>query len=106
LLHAIAAKQLPVTVEGHPDFRLAHIIGLSIAGYEGQLVMLECNRAGIAISTGSACQVGLQAPSRTMLAVGKTPEEAKQFIRISLGAATTEAEIDQFVSTLERLTSA
>ncbi|OQP18041.1 IscS subfamily cysteine desulfurase [Geobacillus zalihae] len=106
LLHAIAAKQLPVTVEGHPDFRLAHIIGLSIAGYEGQLVMLECNRAGIAISTGSACQVGLQAPSRTMLAVGKTPEEAKQFIRVSLGAATTEAEIDQFVSTLERLTSA
>lgn len=103
LLDAIAAKQLPVTVEGHPDCRLAHIIGLIVNGLDGQLVMLECNRAGIAISTGSACQVGLQAPSRTMIAVGKTSEEAKQFVRVSLGMATTEIEIDQLVSTLEQL---
>ena len=33
--------------------------------------MLECNRHGIAISTGSACQVGKQEPSKTMLAIGK-----------------------------------
>lgn len=33
--------------------------------------MLECNRRGIAISTGSACQVGKQEPSKTMLAIGK-----------------------------------
>ncbi|ABO67877.1 Aminotransferase, class V [Geobacillus thermodenitrificans NG80-2] len=102
LLDAIAAKQLPIAVEGHPSCRLAHIVGLSVTGFEGQLVMLECNRAGIAISTGSACQVGLQAPSRTMLAVGKTPEEAKQFVRVSLGTSTREIEIDQLISTLEQ----
>ena len=43
--------------------------------------MLECNRHGIAISTGSACQVGKQEPSKTMLAIGKTYEEAKQYVR-------------------------
>ena len=43
--------------------------------------MLECNRRGIAISTGSACQVGKQEPSKTMLAIGKTYEEAKQYVR-------------------------
>ncbi|BBW95436.1 IscS subfamily cysteine desulfurase [Geobacillus icigianus] len=106
LLDAIAAKRLPVAVEGHHDARLAHIVGLSVNGLEGQFVMLECNRAGIAISTGSACQVGLQTPSRTMIAVGKTPEEARQFIRVSFGTATTEADIDRFVSVLERLVSA
>ncbi|MED4879327.1 IscS subfamily cysteine desulfurase [Anoxybacillus geothermalis] len=103
LLDAIAAKQLPITVEGHPDCRLAHIVGLTVHGLDGQLVMLECNRAGIAISTGSACQVGQQAPSRTMLAVGKTPEEAKQFVRVSFGMATAQSEIDELVSTLEQM---
>jgi cysteine desulfurase len=103
LLALIREKDLPVTVEGHPNARLPHIIGLSVHGIEGQYVMLECNRDNIAISTGSACQIGKQAPSRTMLAVGKSAEEAKQFIRVSFGKWTTEKDMDQLVSSLERI---
>jgi len=65
--------------------------------------MLECNRYGFAISTGSACQVGKQAPSRTMIAIGKEVEEAKQFVRISLGKPTTKEQLDQFVAVLETI---
>jgi cysteine desulfurase len=96
-------KGLPITIEGHPETHLPNIIGLCVHGVEGQYTMLECNRHGIAISTGSACQVGKQAPSRTMLAIGKEKEEAKQFVRISLGKFTTAAEIDQLVAVLETI---
>jgi cysteine desulfurase len=102
-LAMIREKQLPITIEGHPCMRLPHIIGLSVHGVEGQYVMLECNRDRIAISTGSACQIGKQAPSRTMLAVGKTEEEAKQLIRVSFGKWTTKNDIDQLISSLERI---
>lgn len=83
--------------------RLEHIIGLSVAGIEGQYIMLECNRYGAAISTGSACAVGMQKPSKTLLAIGKSSEEAKQFIRLSLGKLTTEAEIEETITIFQRL---
>ncbi|MBD8069337.1 IscS subfamily cysteine desulfurase [Bacillus sp. PS06] len=78
--------------------QLPHIVGLCIKGIEGQYMMLECNRYGLAISTGSACAVGQQSPSKTMLAMGKTREEAKQFIRLSFGKSTTFEIIDQVIT--------
>ena len=77
----------------HAD--LPSIIGLRMRGLEGQLVMLECNRHGFAISTGSACQVGMQEPSKTMTAIGITGQAAKEFVRISFGRDTTEEEVRQ-----------
>src|SRR5699024_10100656 len=90
-------------VEGDISKGLPHILGMSIKGMEGQYAMLECNRSGIAISTGSACQTGNQHPSRTMLAIGKSDTEAKQFIRLSFGRQTTKEEMIQTANTLHTL---
>ncbi|MFD1736049.1 IscS subfamily cysteine desulfurase [Bacillus salitolerans] len=94
-----------IQIEGHSDSVLPHIIGLSIEGIEGQYTMLECNRHGIAISTGSACSVGKQAPSKTMVAIGKSSPDAKQFIRLSLGKQTTKEDIYKTIDVLEIITS-
>jgi cysteine desulfurase len=93
-----------ITVEGHLVNQLPHIIGLSIEGTQGQYIMLECNRYGIAISTGSACQVGQQSPSKTMLAIGKSHDEAKQLIRLSLGKSTDASHIDKVIEVLKTIT--
>src|SRR5699024_8307034 len=90
-------------VEGDISKSLPHILGISIKGMEGQYAMLECNRSGVAISTGSACQIGKQHPSRTMLAIGKSDMEAKQFIRLSFGKQTTKEEMIQTANTLHTL---
>ncbi len=92
-----------INVEGDSIEQLPAIIGLSISGVQGQYLMLEYNRYGVAISTGSACQVGKQEPSRTMLSIGKTVDEAKEFIRISFGQFTTERQIDEAVSILKKI---
>lgn len=75
------------------DAQLPSIIGLRVTGIEGQWMMLESNRLGFAISTGSACQVGMQTPSKVMRALGVSDEQAKEFIRISFGRSTSKEEV-------------
>ncbi|MBO0993968.1 IscS subfamily cysteine desulfurase [Bacillus sp. SD088] len=82
---------------------LPAIVGLRIKGIEGQLVMLECNRNGYAISTGSACQVGSQAPAKTMTALGVTGKQAKEFIRVSFGKNTKLEDVQTLGKTLIKI---
>jgi len=98
LKEGLASRAEQIEWIENSDAGLPHIVGLRVIGIEGQYTMLEFNRYGVAISTGSACKVGQQAPSKTMLEIGKTKEEAKQFIRLSFGTTTTEADIDKVVS--------
>ncbi|MBE5104417.1 IscS subfamily cysteine desulfurase [Bacillus thuringiensis] len=102
-LEQLQTLPLEIEVEGHSTSCLPHIIGVTIKGIEGQYTMLECNRRGIAISTGSACQVGKQEPSKTMLAIGKTYEEAKQYVRFSFGQQTTKDQIDTTIHALHTI---
>lgn len=90
-----------VTIEGAAERSIPSLIGMTIHHIQGQYVMLQCNRHEIAISTGSACQTGLQHPSVTMTAIGKSEEEAKQFIRISFGVHTSYNDLKRFFRILE-----
>ena len=81
------------TIEGDSKISVPHIIGMRILGLEGQYVLLECNRHQLAISTGSACSIGMQNPSNTLLAIGRNESEAKQFFRVSFGIMTTVEDI-------------
>jgi cysteine desulfurase len=94
-------NQLPVTIYG--TNQIPNIIGFSVEGIEGQYLMLECDKNGIAISTGSACKVGLQDPSSTMLAIGLTRDAARQFVRISFGKFTNFTHINKLVEVIKEL---
>ncbi|MCF6136378.1 IscS subfamily cysteine desulfurase [Pseudalkalibacillus berkeleyi] len=94
-----------VVYEGHPTHSLPSIIGLRVKGIEGQYMMLELNGKGYAISTGSACSTGKQAPSKTMISIGRSPDEARELIRISLGVTTTTDEIKGFISDIKIILS-
>src|SRR5699024_7426397 len=89
-----------IIIHSNPTNQVDQIIGLSVQGVRVQYVMLECNRYDIAISTGSACQIGQTLPSRMMLAMGKTDIEAKELIRVSMGRDTTEREINHLADVL------
>ena len=66
---------------------------MSIEGIEGQWILLECNRMGFALSTGSACHSGLLTPANSMAALGFSGKKAKEFFRISLGRDTTNEDV-------------
>ncbi|KGM45531.1 IscS subfamily cysteine desulfurase [Neobacillus niacini] len=80
--------------------QLPSIIGLRVSGIEGQWIMLECNRYGFAISTGSACQIGMQAPAKVTVALGLGSQEAKEFIRISFGKTTKREDVVKLGETI------
>ncbi|MEX2574582.1 MAG: IscS subfamily cysteine desulfurase, partial [Balneolaceae bacterium] len=89
-----------VIIQGSPERSSPYITGLSIYGMEGQYVMLECSQRGLAMSTGSACQVNEQKPSPTLLAMGKSEQEARSFIRLSMDRQTTRSEVEEAVEIL------
>lgn len=82
---------------------LPSTIGMRVAGLEGQLIMNEANLRGFAISTGSACQVSMQAPSKTMVALGVEGKAAKEFVRITLGRETTVEDVRMLGETLVKI---
>jgi cysteine desulfurase len=93
-------KEQVTIIQASDGQQLPCIIGMRVSGIEGQLMMLECNRQGFAISTGSACQAGMQAPSKTMQALGLKDEQAKEFVRISFGKTTTLDEVQKLGETI------
>ncbi|WP_240376904.1 IscS subfamily cysteine desulfurase [Bacillus piscicola] len=93
------------TLFGDPVKRLPHHLALGARGYEGQWMLLECNRRGIAISSGSACQSSLSAPPKSLLAMGYTPEDAHSLFRISFGIHTTDEHLEKTAAALQEITA-
>lgn len=96
-------KDLIHIYQADNDSQLPSIVGLRTIGIEGQWMMLECNRLGFAISTGSACQIGMQSPAKVMQALGLDGKEAKEFIRISFGHSTTIDEVVRLGQTINTI---
>lgn len=92
-----------VHIEADPNRSSPYICGLRVHGMEGQFAMLQCSQKGIAISTGSACQINELKPSASMVAMGYGEEEAKQFVRISFDAETTIEEIEKAATVLSNI---
>ncbi|WP_394137529.1 IscS subfamily cysteine desulfurase [Cytobacillus oceanisediminis] len=88
------------------EYQLSSTLGLRIKELEGQYIMLECNRHGFAISTGSACQTGMKAISKTMEALGVSGKSGKEFIRISFGWNTSVEEAKALGRTLTEIVQA
>ncbi|MDD2266894.1 NifS family cysteine desulfurase [Sulfuricurvum sp.] len=105
-----AISQLPDTiVVGDRARRTPNTILISLRGIEGESMLWDLNRAGIAASTGSACASESLEANPVMSAIGEDPELAHTAIRLSLSRFTTADEIDYtidvFMKAAERLRS-
>jgi cysteine desulfurase len=76
--------------------RLPNTVCFAIPGVEAATLMIALDLAGIAVSSGSACSSGKVAPSHVLAAMGVRPELARGAIRLSLGWASTEADVERF----------
>jgi cysteine desulfurase len=104
---ASLARSIPQAyLIGHPEKRLPGHLSLAFAGQEvvaGKLVE-HLDRAGIAVSAGSACNAHHgDKPSPVLLAMGFDPERARGLVRVTLGRFNTEAEVDRFLEILPGL---
>jgi cysteine desulfurase len=81
-----------VHVNGEGAPRLPNTTSLRIDGVT-TAKLLPAMR-GVAVSTGSACQVKTAQPSHVLTAMGLSREESFASVRFSLGRPTTEAEVE------------
>jgi cysteine desulfurase len=63
-------------------------------------LLIALDLAGVAVSSGSACSSGKVTPSHVLAAMGVEPGLAAGAIRVSLGWASREEDVDRFVVAL------
>ncbi|GAA4156781.1 cysteine desulfurase family protein [Gryllotalpicola daejeonensis] len=82
------------------DARVASNAHFTFPGAQGDSLLFLLDAAGVAVSTGSACQAGIPEPSHVVLAMGRATAEASSALRITLGRTTTQADVDAFLAAL------
>jgi cysteine desulfurase len=76
--------------------RLPNTSCLAVPGLAAQTLLMALDLAGVAVSAGSACSSGKLTPSPVLAAMGE-PALAAAAIRVSMGWASTGADVDRFV---------
>ncbi len=98
-----AIVSIPGTnVIGKRELRTPNTILVSVKGVEGEALIWDMNKGGIAASTGSACASESLEPNPTFVAMHIDEELAHTGIRLSLSRFTTEEEIDRAISVMKR----
>ncbi|HET7175144.1 MAG TPA: cysteine desulfurase family protein [Gammaproteobacteria bacterium] len=81
--------------------RLCNTSQFALPGLDGEWLVMEMDKRGIAVSSGSACHSGSGEPSHVLLAMGQPPEVAKGALRVSFGAGNNEADARAAVQALK-----
>ena len=91
LLRARLPELVPdLQVVGHPELRLPHVLTFSVLFVDGEALLLELDRAGFAVGSGSACTSSAQRPSHVLAAMDVLTQGN---VRIGLPAGTPEQDL-------------
>jgi cysteine desulfurase len=101
-LTALLRERIPalvpdVEVVGDPDDRLPHILTFSCLYASGEALLLELDRAGFSVSSGSSCTASALTPSHVLEAMGVLSQGN---IRVSLPWEVSRADVERFLEVL------
>ncbi len=81
---------------------LPNTVFMAVPGIEGETLLMEMDRAGIAVSSGSACDSHKSGPSQTLLSMGVDESLARCAVRVSIGKDNSEQDIEKFVRVVKQ----
>ncbi len=87
-----------VEVNGSASRRLPNTSSILFHNVSGETLLIALDTLGFAVSTGSACSSGSIEPSHVLLAMGRTPAEARSSVRFSFGRFNTADEVDRLAT--------
>ncbi len=88
---------------GDPKRTLVNTLNVEFEGVAGEVLVQALDLEGVAVSAGAACHSGSIDPSKVLTAMGRSPEEARASLRLSVGHGLDEAAIDEAVALFARL---
>jgi cysteine desulfurase len=89
-----------VVVSASGADRLPGHVHVVLPGAQGDSLLLLLDAAGVAVSTGSACQAGVPEPSHVLLSMGVAPDIAAGALRFTLGRTSTPADVAALLAAL------
>jgi cysteine desulfurase len=99
----LLASEIPMTINGATARRLPNTSSVTFHGADAEGMVIGLDLHGVAASTGSACSSGRVEPSRILLAMGLSADEARSTVRFSLSRFTTAEEISQVVAVVKEI---
>jgi cysteine desulfurase len=103
LTEGILARVPDCRLHGHPEARLPNNVNVGFARIEGEGLLSELDKAGVAASSGAACGTSTWEPSHVLLAMGVPLDYAVGSVRLTLGPENTDDEVDYVLDVLPGL---
>lgn len=103
LIEGVLARVPGSRLNGHPTERLANNAHFSFEGIDSEALLAGLDLAGICASSGSACTTGSAEPSHVLVAMGLGPTWTRGTLRLTLGPANSDADVDCVLEVLPEL---
>jgi len=96
-------KIAAVTIFAANSPRVTNTVQFAVKGCVGEMLLMQLDSNGIAVSSGSACASSDEAVSHVLTAMGVSHEDAQSAIRVSLGMQNTLEDVERFVVVLKQI---
>jgi len=93
-------------VFGEAAPRLPNTLAFAVPGVAAATLLMRLDLEGVSVSSGSACSSGKVAPSHVLAAMGVAPALSAGAIRVSLGWASGEPDVEAFAAALRKILAA
>lgn len=92
-----------IDLNGHPVQRLANNANIMFEGAESEAVVSLLSKEGVCAASCTGVEDGTNAPSRTLIAMGKKPEWARSSVRFTFGSNITKEDVDEIVEIIRKV---
>jgi cysteine desulfurase len=99
VLRTIVGAQLT----GHPVDRMPNSASFTIAGADGESLLLNLDQVGICASSGAACTSGTLEISHVLRALRLPEEQARGSLRLTTGIRNTDEDVERLLSELPEI---
>ena len=90
-------------VHGDLNRSLTNTVNFHLEGVAGDVLMLQFDMNGIAVSSGSACSSGVGSPSPVLLGMGLSEWVALNSVRVSFGAGSTVDDSEHILAVIKQV---
>ncbi len=84
--------------------RLPNTLQFGVAGFDGETLLMQLDRRGFAVSSGSACTSGKAEASHVLQAMQVDNALALSAVRVSFGIQNTMQDVEAFITALRSIT--
>ncbi len=102
-LESALLQEFPNLLINGQGERIANTSNIAFPEIDGELLLMQLDQAGIAVSLGSACASGAIEPSHVLRAMNIPINLARSSLRFSLSRMTTLQEIDSCIAAIKKV---